>query len=105
VRNLLVGALVLIAGVVGLFLPVSVFDGNSSTVACGNAVMVDQAGPQAANQAPVSNVPVIDGVPHPDFVAACESAISSRRHWAVPLVIVGALGVLFGLFARGRRKT
>jgi hypothetical protein len=36
---------VLIAGVVGLFLPVSVFDGNSSTVACGNAVTADQSGP------------------------------------------------------------
>jgi hypothetical protein len=31
-RNVLMGAVVLIAGVVGLFLPVSVFDGISSTV-------------------------------------------------------------------------
>jgi hypothetical protein len=102
-RNLVVGAVVLIAGVVGLFLPVSVFDGNSSTVGCGNALVANQSALQAANDSPVASAPVLDQpIPHPDFVAACESAISGRRHWAIPLVIVGAAGVLVGIFIRGR---
>jgi hypothetical protein len=106
-RNLVVGVAVLITGVVGLFLPVSVWDGHSSTVACGNAVVADQSGPRAANDAPVASAPILDqAVPHPDFVAECESATSGRRHWAVPLTIVGAAGVLLGIFVRGRgRKT
>jgi hypothetical protein len=100
-----VGALVLIAGVVGLFLPVSVFDGNSSTVGCGNAVVADQSVPQAANNATAAGVPVANQVVlHPDYVAECESAISGRRHWAIPLVMVGAAGILVGLVSRSRPK-
>jgi hypothetical protein len=94
---------VLIAGVVGLFLPVAVFDGAASTVGCGNAVSADHSTPAAANET-VAKVPTPDqAVPHPDYVAACETAISGRRHWAVPLVIVGAAGILLGLVARTRR--
>lgn len=95
-RNLLVGVVVLIAGLAGLLVPVSAFDGANSTIACGNAVSA---------QAPVtSSAPVADpAVPHPDPVAACDEAISSRRHWAVPLVIVGVISVLLGLLVRSRR--
>jgi hypothetical protein len=93
---------VLIAGVVGLFLPVSVFDGNSSTVGCGNAVTANESGPRAANEAPVTSAPILNQpVPHPDFVAACADAISGRRHWAIPLTIVGAAGILVGPVVRG----
>lgn len=96
-RNVLVAAAVLAAGVVGLLLPVSVFDGNSSTVGCGNALVADESGPRAANVTPVPGAPVIDqAVPHPDFVVACDSAISGRRHWAIPLVIVGVSGIVVG---------
>jgi hypothetical protein len=102
IRNLVVGALVLIAGVVGLLLPVSVFDGNSSTVGCGNAVTADEATPRAANETPVPSAPALGSTPHPNFETACADAISGRRHWAVPLTIVGAVGVLVGLFVRGR---
>jgi hypothetical protein len=52
-RNLLVGAVVLIVGAVGLFLPVSVFDGGSSTIGCGNAVTANQSEARAANDATV----------------------------------------------------
>ena len=76
-----IGGAVLVVGLVGLLLPVSAFDGGVSTVACGNAL--------AANQSPL--------------VAACDSAISGRRHWAIPLVIVGAAGILAGIAVRGRK--
>jgi hypothetical protein len=104
-RNILVGAAVLVAGVVGLFLPISVYDGNGSTVGCGNALVADESGPAAANAAPVAGVPGVDqAVPRRDFVVACDSAISGRRHWAVPLVIVGAAGVIVGGLFRGRAR-
>jgi hypothetical protein len=91
----LLGVAVLVAGLAGLFVPVSAFDGTSSTIACGNAVHAEP---------PVATAPVVDqAVPHPAPAAACDDAISSRRHWAIPLVIVGVVGVLVGLFVRGRR--
>jgi hypothetical protein len=104
-RNLLVGAVVLIVGAVGLFLPVSVFDGGSSTIGCGNAVTANQSEARAANDATVDNPPPAGQVaPHPDYAAECESAISGRRHWAIPLVIVGAAGILVGVLFGGRRR-
>jgi hypothetical protein len=102
-RNLLVGAVVLIAGVVGLFLPVSVFDGASSTVACGNALTPNQSEARAANDSVVAIPPPNQAIPHPNYAVECESAISGRRHWAIPLVIVGAAGVLLGVLFGGRR--
>jgi hypothetical protein len=104
IRNMLVAAAVLIAGVVGLFLPVSVFDGGNSTIGCGNAVAADESGPRAANVTPVASGPAVDqAIPRPDFVVACDAAISGRRHWAIPLVIVGVVGLVVGVLFRGRR--
>jgi hypothetical protein len=104
-RNLLVGNVVLIAGVAGLFLPVALFDGGSSTIGCGNALTVNQSEARAANDATVGNPPPAGQVaPRPDYAAECETAISGRRHWAIPLVIVGAAGILVGVLFGGRRR-
>jgi hypothetical protein len=103
-RNVAVGAAVLLVGVVGLFLPVSVWDGNTSTISCGNALVANQSAPRAADSTTVADAPIPNQViPHRDYATECESAISGRRHWAIPLVIVGAVGLLVGLFVRGRR--
>jgi hypothetical protein len=104
-RNVTVGAAVLVAGVVGLFLPISAFDGGTSTVGCGNAVAAAKPSANAANMSPIPGAPLVDPVaPRPDLVAACDSAISGRRHWAIPLVIVGAAGILAGVVVRGHRQ-
>ena len=104
-RNVAVGAAVLVAGVVGLFLPIAAFGGGTSTVACGNAVVAAKPSASAANMSPIPGTPVIDpALPRPDLVAACDSAISGRRHWAIPLVIVGAAGILAGVVVRGHRE-
>lgn len=103
-RNLLLGAAVLIAGVVGLFLPVSAWNGGSSTVRCGNAIVAEKPAPSTTNLGRIS-VAVPEQAAHPDYAAQCDSAISSRRHWAIPLVIVGTAGVLLGIFYRPRRTT
>jgi hypothetical protein len=104
-RNLLVGVAVLIAGIVGLLLPVSVWNGGSSTVGCGNAIVAEKPAPSAANPSQISIDAPEQAVSHPDYAAQCDSAISSRRHWGIPLVIVGTAGLLIGIFYRPRRKT
>ncbi len=104
-RNLLLGAAVLIAGLVGLLLPVSVWNGGSSTVGCGNAIVAEKPAPSTTNLGQVSVDVPEQAVSHPDYVAQCDSAISSRRHWGIPLVIVGTVGLLLGIFYRPRRKT
>ncbi|MDT5014067.1 MAG: hypothetical protein QOD39_227 [Mycobacterium sp.] len=103
-RNVLLGLALLIVGVVGLFLPVSVFDGHSSTIGCGNAVKADLSAAQAANAPTPAGIPAANQVvPHSDYVAGCESSIDGRRRWAIPLAIVGAVGLLVGLLYRGKR--
>jgi hypothetical protein len=104
-RNLLVGAAVLIAGVVGLLLPVSVWNGGSSTVGCGNAIVAEKPAPSTTNLGQISVDVPEQAISHPDYAAQCDSAISSRRHWGIPLVIVGTAGLLLGIFYRPRRKT
>jgi hypothetical protein len=104
VRNLVVGAAVLIGGIVGLFLPVTAYSGGSSAVACGNAVFATEPAPTTVNIGPPGTQLPDQPVVRPDNHAACEQAISARRHWAIPLTVVGTAGVLVGLLYRGRRK-
>ena len=104
IRNLVVGAAVLIGGIVGLFLPVTAWNGGSSTVACGNAVIATEPTPTTSNiGGPGTQLPDQPGA-LPDRHAACDQAISARRHWAIPLTVVGTAGILIGLLYRGRRK-
>jgi hypothetical protein len=41
-------------------------------------------------------------LPHPDYVTQCQSALSSRRAWAIPIAVVG-LAVIAGSFVVGGR--
>lgn len=102
---LVVGAIILVVGVIGLLIPVSVSDSDGRNVGCGNALVADKSGPQAANNDGVGGVPILNQlVPHTDFVALCDSAVGSRRSWAIPVAVVGAL-VLVGSAFLGRRGT
>ena len=90
---LLVGAAVLIAGVIALLVPVSVPDEDQS-IGCGNAVATDLSEARAANDKNLANVPILNQiVPHTDYVAECQEAVSGRRSWSIPLAVVGALAV------------
>ena len=90
---LLVGAAVLIAGVIALLVPVSVADEDQS-IGCGNAVATDLSEARAANDENLANVPILNQiVPHTDYVAECREAVSGRRSWSIPLAVVGALAV------------
>ena len=103
VRRLILGvaAVLLVAGVIGLLVPVSVSDGNGSSLGCGNAVVADLTAARNANDKSVANIPIVNQfVPHTDYVALCESSLGSRRAWTIPLTVVGLIGIAGALLVR-----
>jgi hypothetical protein len=103
---LLLGAVLLVAGVIGLLMPVSISDSDGASIGCGNAVAADTSNAQAANDKNVvAEIPILNQiVPHRDYVSECKSSISSRRTWTIPLTIVGAVVVAASFMLRGSRK-
>src|ERR1700682_1524730 len=100
---LLVGAVALIAGIIALLVPVSVSGTNGETIGCGNAVASDLSAAREADDTNLANLPVLNQiVPHTNYVAECESALSHRRAWSIPLAAIGAIAVVGLLFVRGR---
>jgi hypothetical protein len=96
-----VGAVLLLAGVIGLLVPVSVSDSNGGSVGCGNGIATDLSAAKTANNQNGANIPILNQViPHTDFVAQCESSVSSRRAWTIPLVLVGMVGIGGALVVR-----
>ena len=105
VRRLILGvaAVLLVAGVIGLLVPVSVSvsDGNGSSIGCGNAVVADLTAARNANDKSVANIPIVNQfVPHTDYVAQCQSSVGGRRAWTIPLAVVGIIGVAGALLVR-----
>jgi hypothetical protein len=50
----------------------------------------------------VASIPILNQiVPHTDFVAACQSALSSRRSWTIPVTVIGAIALIATFFVRG----
>ena len=96
VRRLIiaVGAVLLLAGVIGLLTPISISDGSGSSVSCGNAVAADYSAARNANDKNGANIPILNQViPHTDYVAQCQSSVGGRRAWTIPLVVVGVIAV------------
>jgi hypothetical protein len=103
---LALGAVLLIAGVIGLLVPVSISDGNGNSIGCGNALVADtqnaRNATQQTNNQTGANIPVVGSfVPHsPDYVAQCQSAVGGRRAWTIPLTVIGIIGVAGSLLVR-----
>jgi hypothetical protein len=102
---LLIGAVLLLAGVIGLLFPVSISDSDGHSIGCGNAVAADSSSAQAANDKHVvADIPVVNQiVPHTDYVSECQSSISSRRTWTIPVTVVGSIMVAASFLVPGRR--
>jgi hypothetical protein len=108
---LVLGAGLLVAGVIGLFVPVSASH-NGESVGCGNAIASDTSqaqkkdsnlGNTAADVASNAGVQL----PRTDYVGACNSALSTRRAWTIPLAVVGLVvagGALLLADRMGRRS-
>lgn len=103
VRRLIValGAVIVVIGVTGLLLPVSVPDGNGGSISCGNALNTDLAAAWSANNRNLATMPIVDQlIPHTDYVTQCESSVSTRRAWTLPLAVFGAIAVVGGWLDR-----
>ncbi|MCV7282053.1 aminopeptidase [Mycolicibacterium flavescens] len=100
---LLVGAVVLLVGVIGLLMPVSIPGPDNQKIGCGNAIAADDsAASQADSNNPV-NLPILNEVvPHTDYVAQCQSAVSDRRTWTIPVAVIGVVVLAASFFVGGR---
>jgi hypothetical protein len=100
---LLAGAVVLVVGVIGLLMPVSVAGPEGQKIGCGNAIAADDsAAREADNNNPV-NLPILNEIiPHTDYVAQCASAVSARRTWSIPVAIIGLVVIAGGFVVGGR---
>jgi hypothetical protein len=101
---LVLGALALVVGIIGLLVPVSVSNSNGGSLGCGSAAISNLSSARDANNKSVASIPILNQiVPHTDFVAECQSALSSRRSWTIPVAVIGAIAVFAALFVRGGR--
>lgn len=102
---LVVGAVALVVGITGLLVPVSVSDGNGGRLGCGNAAISDLSSAREANNKSVASIPILNQiVPHTDFVAECQSALSGRRSWTIPVTVIGAVALIGAYFVRAGRS-
>jgi hypothetical protein len=100
---LLVGAIALIAGIIGLLVPVSVPGPDNGSIGCGNGLVQDLSAAQEADNSNPANLPILNEViPHTDYVPLCQSALSSRRAWAIPVAVVGLVVIAGSFFVGGR---
>lgn len=100
---LLAGAVVLAVGLIGLLMPVSIAGPDGQEIGCGNAVAEDNSAAREADSNNPVNLPVINEiVPHTDYVAQCESAVSDRRTWTIPVAVVGVVLLVGGFLVGGR---
>jgi hypothetical protein len=108
VRRLIIGAgaVLLLAGVIGLLVPVTISDTNGNSIGCGNALAANtqsaRNATQATNNQTGANLPVVGQFAQhsPDYVAQCQSSVGSRRAWTIPLTVVGVLAVAGALLMR-----
>jgi hypothetical protein len=101
---LLAGVVILAVGVIGLLVPVSISDSDGHGIGCGNALAADTSSAQAANDKNVvADIPIINQVvPHRDYVSECQSSISSRRTWTIPVAILGAIVIAASFLVRAK---
>ncbi|KXW64558.1 hypothetical protein MPHL43072_25195 [Mycolicibacterium phlei DSM 43072] len=100
---MLAGALVLLVGIIGLLMPVSIAGPDNQKIGCGNAIAADNSSAARADNNNPVNLPIINEViPHTDYVAQCDTAVSDRRMWSIPVAVIGVL-VLAGSFLVGGR--
>lgn len=100
---LLVGAVALAVGLIGLLMPVSVPGPDGGSIGCGNALVQDQSAAREADQRNLVNLPILNEIiPHTDYVAQCQAAVSSRRAWAIPVAVIGLVVIAGSFFVGGR---
>jgi hypothetical protein len=109
VRRLILvgGAILFAAGVIGLFVPVTISGG----IGCGNAVHSDLSTAREQDNRNVGNSPVVQQIPianqlapKSEFVSSCNSALGNRRLWTIPLALVGLASAGWAIAQRRDRS-
>ncbi|MGX9672531.1 aminopeptidase [Mycobacterium sp. HM-7] len=99
---LLGGVILLLVGVIGLLVPVSASTSDGKEIGCGSALFQDLDQARSANASSVAGVPILNEiVPHTDYVALCESELSGRRTWSIPVAILGIVIAAASFAVRG----
>ena len=100
---LLVGAIALVVGVIGLLVPVSVQGPDNGSIGCGNGLAADSSAAQQADSQNPANLPILNQViPHTNYVAQCHSAVSGRRAWTIPVAVIGLVVIAGSFFVPAR---
>lgn len=100
---LVLGAVALAAGVIGLLVPVSITGPDNSDLGCGNGLVSDLSAARQADNDNPANLPILNEViPHTEYTPQCESAVSGRRSWAIPLAVIGLVALAGSFFVGGR---
>jgi hypothetical protein len=103
---LLAGAVLFIAGIIAMLVPVSA-SGADGSVGCGNAISSDLSAAQQKDGNNPGNLPIVGGIvqsvdpsTRTNYVSQCNSALSTRRSWSIPLTVVGVLVAAGSLLVR-----
>jgi hypothetical protein len=100
---LLVAAVLVVAGSVGMLIPVSVSGPSGESIGCGNTVANDLSAAKAADDKAGANVPLVNQfIPQSRYVAACDTALGNRRTWTIPVTVIGVI-VMAAVLAPGPR--
>ena len=84
-------------------MPPTVPGPEGGSIGCGNAVAADMSAARQADSTNIANLPILEQfIPHTDYATQCQSALSERRTWAIPVAVVG-LVVIAGSFLVGGR--
>ena len=84
-------------------MPVSVPGPDNASIGCGNGLVQDQSAAREADSNNPVNLPILNEViPHTDYVKQCQSAVSSRRAWAIPVAVIGLVVIGASFFVGGR---
>jgi hypothetical protein len=116
---LVVGAVLFIAGAIGLLVPVSAsstnLSGNTERVGCGVPIAGGDTSEAAKKDGNLGNTAagvatdlgqgqIANAIPQTHFVAACDSAVSTRLSWSIPVAVIGLVVIGASVVIRGSRS-
>jgi hypothetical protein len=92
---MMVGVALLLVAVIGLLISVSVPDVKGRSIGCGNALASNLQSARSANDRTGADISIVGQfMPHNDYVSECQSSLSSRRSWSIPVAVNGLVVIV-----------